>query len=553
MARRARSAEGLRTSAGGAATRATETDRWGASAARIKAMEDWSAKELASRVPADRPLLYPFAGPDALHAIALFGHVKRLHDRTRGPRRAPRSEPAAGSGAPPASAPRADLHRLGLLPHPGDGLRLLAVGRCCRPSSAMIVRMGGKILPFTAGASTGRTRRENAAHRLRGRGSRGIRASGPDAARGRYPHGPRRMSDARQAGMYLLGESRFSSVPAPDAPRRGERDHRQDDTGIPHQAFRREVGDALPRRVRAAPRRHADRAQGPQECPRASRGGRPTAWELAIRAGREGVPSSSRPLREATGEATRVPRASLGLLVVARGPVGQGWLTRHTERSPHELLHRHRAGHARVERAARSGGHRRQEARARRRLLVQRCGGRARTASFGYAKAVVLRDGLIAEGTGGGACQVASTLYAAALSRRSDQRPASRARPSAYIPRRLRRDGVVSISLIEAREHARGRVIIRARAPEREPSTWRSRARPSCPWSSRARSSTACRSPARSSTTRRSGRRGPLHRLRDSGYRVSRPELTTPMACSMTTFAPTTIRPCRRWLGVAPG
>ena len=41
-------------------------------------MEDWSAKELASRVPAERPLLYPFAGPDALHAIALFGHVKRV-------------------------------------------------------------------------------------------------------------------------------------------------------------------------------------------------------------------------------------------------------------------------------------------------------------------------------------------------------------------------------------------------------------------------------------------------------------------------------------------
>src|SRR5262245_36809364 len=35
-----------------------------------------------------------------------------------------------------------------------------------------------------------------------------------------------------------------------------------------------------------------------------------------------------------------------------------------------------------------------------------------RTASFGYAKSVVLRDGLIAEGTGGGACQVASTLHA---------------------------------------------------------------------------------------------------------------------------------------------
>src|SRR4051812_27263178 len=38
-----------------------------------------------------------------------------------------------------------------------------------------------------------------------------------------------------------------------------------------------------------------------------------------------------------------------------------------------------------------------------------------RTAAFGYEKSIVLRDGLIAEGVGGGACQVASTLHAAAL------------------------------------------------------------------------------------------------------------------------------------------
>jgi vancomycin resistance protein YoaR len=38
-----------------------------------------------------------------------------------------------------------------------------------------------------------------------------------------------------------------------------------------------------------------------------------------------------------------------------------------------------------------------------------------RTAAFGYAKATVIRDGMLAEGTGGGACQVASTLHTAAL------------------------------------------------------------------------------------------------------------------------------------------
>lgn len=58
----------------------------------------------------------------------------------------------------------------------------------------------------------------------------------------------------------------------------------------------------------------------------------------------------------------------------------------------------------------------------------------ARTAAFGYAKAVVLRDGMIAEGTGGGACQVASTLYAAALLAGLDiTSRVAHSRPSAYI------------------------------------------------------------------------------------------------------------------------
>jgi hypothetical protein len=57
-----------------------------------------------------------------------------------------------------------------------------------------------------------------------------------------------------------------------------------------------------------------------------------------------------------------------------------------------------------------------------------------RTAAFGYAKAIVIRDGMIAEGTGGGACQVASTLHAAALLSNLDvAKRAPHSRPSAYI------------------------------------------------------------------------------------------------------------------------
>jgi vancomycin resistance protein YoaR len=57
-----------------------------------------------------------------------------------------------------------------------------------------------------------------------------------------------------------------------------------------------------------------------------------------------------------------------------------------------------------------------------------------RTAAFGYAKSIVLRDGMIAEGMGGGACQVASTLHAVALLAGLEVvARAPHSRPSAYI------------------------------------------------------------------------------------------------------------------------
>lgn len=67
-----------------------------------------------------------------------------------------------------------------------------------------------------------------------------------------------------------------------------------------------------------------------------------------------------------------------------------------------------------------------------------------RTAAFGYAKAIVIRDGMIAEGTGGGACQVASTLHAAALLANLDvSKRTPHSRPSAYI--RMGLDATVSL------------------------------------------------------------------------------------------------------------
>jgi predicted component of type VI protein secretion system len=57
---------------------AAENERWAASQPRVKAMQDWESRELAPLLPADHTLFYPFAGPDALHALALFGGARRL-------------------------------------------------------------------------------------------------------------------------------------------------------------------------------------------------------------------------------------------------------------------------------------------------------------------------------------------------------------------------------------------------------------------------------------------------------------------------------------------
>ncbi len=71
-----------------------------------------------------------------------------------------------------------------------------------------------------------------------------------------------------------------------------------------------------------------------------------------------------------------------------------------------------------------------------------------RTAAFGFAKATVLRDGMLAEGTGGGTCQVASTLHAAALLAGLEiVHRAPHSRPSAYI--RMGLDATVVFGTID--------------------------------------------------------------------------------------------------------
>ncbi len=51
---------------------------WRSTGARVRVLRTWAKTELAPLLPAGRPLLYPFSGPDALHALALFGDQPRL-------------------------------------------------------------------------------------------------------------------------------------------------------------------------------------------------------------------------------------------------------------------------------------------------------------------------------------------------------------------------------------------------------------------------------------------------------------------------------------------
>jgi hypothetical protein len=88
-----------------------------------------------------------------------------------------------------------------------------------------------------------------------------------------------------------------------------------------------------------------------------------------------------------------------------------------------------------------------------------------RTAAFGFARATVLRDRMVAEGMGGGTCQVASTLHAAALlAGLSIVDRAPHSRPSRYI--RMGLDATVAYPRIDLKitNPRKDRIVARARA-----------------------------------------------------------------------------------------
>lgn len=238
----------------------TENDRWTASAARIKAMEDWSAKELASLVPADRPVLYPFAGPDALHALALFGKCKRLFLiglEGVGQLPDPKVAPASGYWSK-LGASQSDLHRLGFFrtqematDYSKSGVLPSIVGT--------IVRMGGKVTSVRGGR-VDYTNKAGDARRIdyvsADLANAGLKTQTQLIA---DIHGLAPYVTFLKAAMYLLGEPRFSYL------RQTLLDESaailQDDTGIPLKYFDAKWAMRFYGAYEAPPPAYSDRAE----------------------------------------------------------------------------------------------------------------------------------------------------------------------------------------------------------------------------------------------------------------------------------------------------
>lgn len=223
----------------------SENERWQLSQPRIRAMQDWSAKELVPLVPPDHTVFYPFAGPDALHALSLFGGARRIV--------LVGLEPVGALPDPTAPVPAGFFGRLGSAL--GDVHRLTFF-RTHEMSTdfqregvlaavvASVVRMGGRV-SSVQGVQTGTTPPSARIEWVTSAGqprrldyvqadlaNAGLKTAAAFAA---TVHGLAPYVTFVKAAMYLLAEARFSSL------RQMILDDSsivlQDDTGIPFRHF----------------------------------------------------------------------------------------------------------------------------------------------------------------------------------------------------------------------------------------------------------------------------------------------------------------------------
>jgi len=235
-----------------------EDERWAAARARIGIMQAWAARELTPLLLAEHTLFYPFGGPDALHAIALFGSsakrmvlvglepVGSLPDLSR-------PNPTPPGYFTRLSAASADLHRLTFFrtqemanDFQRDGVIATLV--------AAIVRMGGSVsgvgvgVGVGAAASASGSTSTTASARIDWTNSAGkarrldyLQADLANAGLKIHTsfvnmlHGLAPYVTFLKAAMYLPAEARFASL------RQAMLDDSavivQDDTGIPFRHF----------------------------------------------------------------------------------------------------------------------------------------------------------------------------------------------------------------------------------------------------------------------------------------------------------------------------
>lgn len=215
-----------------------EEHRWAQAEPRLHVMRVWSARELAPVLPSRYALFYPFAGPDALHALTLFAGARRLVLVGLEPvGELPEPERVAQGTFARLGDALADLHRLTFF-------RTLEMSTAFRRDGvlaalvATVARLGGQITRVSvACAATPSARVDWATPEGE---PRRLEYYAVDLANAGLQRAPEFVATVRalapqvafvKAAMYLLAEPRFSMA------RELILDHAhalvQDDTGVP--------------------------------------------------------------------------------------------------------------------------------------------------------------------------------------------------------------------------------------------------------------------------------------------------------------------------------
>ncbi len=215
-----------------------EDQRWQSGEPRLHAMRAWAARELAPVVPPEHTLFYPFAGPDALHALALFGGARRALLVGLEPVGAlPDPNRVASGYFTRLGAALADLHRLTFF-------RTVEMANDFQREGvlpalvATLARAGGRIIQVTrSGAPIPRARIDWVTDSGKVRRLDYVQL---DLANAGLQRAEAFVAELRalspyvafvKAAMYLLAEARFSSLR--QAILEGSSALLQDDTGVP--------------------------------------------------------------------------------------------------------------------------------------------------------------------------------------------------------------------------------------------------------------------------------------------------------------------------------